>query len=196
MRIGYFRNRQGVRRAGTNRSNRLIGSAGRDILQGLAGSDRLTGDRGNDRLDGGRGNDRLDGGRGNDLIVGGEGGDRLLGGQGNDILVGGTGADVLIGSSGKDLFKFNAVQERTDHISDFNSTDDLIDLRSIFASSAFAGNNAFERFQQFVQLVQVGRATEVRIDADGLGMGTTFVTLITLQNVSVNAVTSRQFVVI
>jgi hypothetical protein len=53
---------------GTNRADRLIGSAGADVLVGRRGDDRLRGGAGPDWLVGGRGFDRLYGGWGNDRI--------------------------------------------------------------------------------------------------------------------------------
>lgn len=64
----------------------------------------------------------------------------------------------------------------------------------IFAASALGGS-PFAQFTQFVQLVQIGADTQVRIDADGNGAGTNFVTLATLQNVAVGAIGSQNFVI-
>jgi hypothetical protein len=187
-----FSGRRGIRRSGTNRADRLQGTGNRDVLLGGDGNDVLVGGAGNDRLEGGKGNDRLEGGTGNDRLVGGDGRDRLIGGNGNDVLVGGAGNDLLTGGAGRDVFVFTALSERTDRISDFDPANDLIDLRSIFANPAFDGANSFARFTQFVQLVQVGASTEVRIDADGNSGSTA---LVTLQNLSVNAVSAEHFVV-
>jgi Ca2+-binding RTX toxin-like protein len=180
---------------GTAATNNLTGTAKNDILRGLGGNDRLKGLGGNDRMDGGTGNDRMDGGSGNDQLTGGDGVDTLLGGNGNDVLLGGIGADSLTGGAGADLFVFNSLSEAGDTITDFAAAEDLIDLRAIFAASAFGGGSPFARFTQFVQLVQVGTNTQVRIDADGNGAGTNFVTLATLQNVGVGAIGSQNFVV-
>jgi Ca2+-binding RTX toxin-like protein len=181
---------------GSPRPDALTGTANNDILRGFAGNDRLQGLSGNDRLDGGAGNDRLEAGDGDDQLTGGDGNDSLLGGSGNDVLIGGVGADVLIGGLGSDLFVFNAVREAGDRITDFSNSADLIDLRRLFAAPAFSGANPVARFNQFVRLVQVGANTEVRIDADGRGAGTAFVTLVTLQNLSAGAIGPQNFVVV
>jgi Ca2+-binding RTX toxin-like protein len=62
---------------GTDRGERLKGTAGADLLIGLGGPDRLTGRAGRD------------------VLTGGAGADRLVGGPGVDALRGGTGADQV-----------------------------------------------------------------------------------------------------
>ncbi len=66
------------------------------------------------------------------LIFGGAGADRLIGGASNDHFTGGGGADRMMGGAGQDTFIYNGVSDSTstayDHISDFNTAIDLIDL--------------------------------------------------------------------
>jgi Ca2+-binding RTX toxin-like protein len=194
---------------GTSKINILKGANGNDILNGGfakqllgqnklyggRGNDRLYGNRGQDLLDGGDGNDRLDGGRGRDLMLGGKGNDRLVGGAGDDILVGGAGKDTLVGSSGKDMFVFNALNEGVDQIRAFEVGQDLVDLRSLMARAEFSGTSSFDQYQKYVQLVQVGANSEVRVDADGSGQGKDFVTLASLQNLSTSSLSSTSFVI-
>ena len=101
---------------GTEQSDFLFGSNGRDPINGGAGDDHLIGQDGDDLLNGGTGNDWLEGGRGNDVLDGGDGddmlrasdggwdygADTLLGGAGNDQLYGSAGDDILDGGSGND----------------------------------------------------------------------------------------------
>ncbi|MCS4534316.1 hypothetical protein [Neisseria montereyensis] len=57
--------------------------------------------------------------------------DVLKGSAGNDYLWGNLGNDTIIGSEGKDVFAFTAEDIRSgsiDHLSDFNSQEDLLDL--------------------------------------------------------------------
>jgi Ca2+-binding RTX toxin-like protein len=178
----------------------LIGGNGRlllgtDRLFGGEGNDRLFGGAGNDYLDGSTGNDRLQGGKGRDLLLGGVGDDVLIGSRDADILVGGAGADLLNGGQGKDMFVFQQVQDGTDTIVDFIAADDLIDLRPLFAQPQFAGITPYARYAQYINLVQVGGNTEVRVDEDGSGDQTKFVTLVTILNISSNAITPRNFVI-
>ncbi|MET3961741.1 sugar lactone lactonase YvrE [Marmoricola sp. OAE513] len=67
-----------VVRTGNARANKLIGTAGPDLLIGRGGKDRLSGGAGRDVLTGGSGKDRLRGGAGSDVFRGGTGKDRVL----------------------------------------------------------------------------------------------------------------------
>jgi Ca2+-binding RTX toxin-like protein len=194
----------GSQLVGTPKNDRLTGTAKSDRLKALRGSDRIFGNAGNDRLmgnggkdilDGGKGNDFLKGDGGNDLLLGGDDQDKLLGGKGNDILLGGQGADRLTGGKQRDTFTFGSVNEGIDTVTDFNATEDLIDLRVIFNQPQFSGATPYVRYLQQIKLVQVGSSTEVRIDADGNGIGSTMNTLAVLQNVNTSALTSRNFVI-
>ena len=136
--INFRKGKAGVRQQGQKGNDNLRGTRRRDRLNGKAGDDQISGLAGNDQINGASGKDRVKGGAGDDLLLGGKGEDRLVGNTGNDVIVGGAGNDVLMGSAGSDLFVFNALTEGNDSILDFNSTTDLIDLRSIFSTSAFS----------------------------------------------------------
>ena len=92
-------------RIGTNKDDRLTGTAGPDAFLLLSGRDKAFGLTGNDVFCGAGGNDRAYGGSGRDRIYGDTGKDRLKGGSGNDILVGGRGKDKLGGGSGRDRLR-------------------------------------------------------------------------------------------
>jgi VCBS repeat-containing protein len=168
---------------------------GQDYLYGEGGHDRLYGGSGKDRLAGGDGNEHLYGGKRRDLLLGGKGNDLILGNADNDILVGGAGKDTLVGGSGKDMFVFNALSEGVDKIRGFEVERDVVDLRSIMARSEFSGTSKFDKYQKYVQLVQVGAHSEVRIDADGNGQGKDFVALASFQNLSTSSLNSTRFVI-
>jgi hypothetical protein len=96
---------------GTPNQDRLIGTAGNDVICAGAGSDRIWGVGGNDVIYAGDGFDQISGGSGNDLIFGqgdtdptnGDGGaDRIYGGAGDDPINGGADNDLLYGEAGKD----------------------------------------------------------------------------------------------
>jgi serralysin len=122
------------------------GRSGSDTLQNidhLVGSnfhDTLVGDGLANTLDGLALNDYLDGATGNDV---------LLGGEGTDLLIGGLGQDLLTGGAGSDTFDFNALDETGlisatwDVISDFVHGTDKIDLSTLDADTALAGDQAF-----------------------------------------------------
>ncbi|WP_413814047.1 cadherin domain-containing protein [Rhizobium sp. Leaf453] len=115
-----------------------------DVLEtvtGTSASETLRGDIGADKIVAGAGNDTLIGYAGNDL---------LYGDAGNDTLYGGLGADDLTGGAGQDTFQFKSVRDSTvatagrDTIFDFSLSDgDRIDVSTIDANSALAGNQAF-----------------------------------------------------
>lgn len=81
----------------------------------------------------------------NDTLYGWFGNDKLSGGSGADSLRGDDGADTLTGGTGADRFVFNDSSEGIDSISDFNPSDDTIEL-SQFGFSLPAGTLAASRF--------------------------------------------------
>lgn len=97
-------------------------------LRGSAFADRLFGDANANRLYGGRGNDEL---------RGGDGDDRLEGGLGRDVLYGGTGFDVFV------FGNYESTQAMPDTISDWDRSQDYIDLTAIDANTNLAGDQAF-----------------------------------------------------
>ncbi len=181
-------------------NDRLFGGSkqnghGQDHLLGNRGDDWLWGGKGKDRLDGGQGDDVLIGGKNRDLCIGGNGRDRLLGQGGNDILIGGQGDDRLSGGQGRDMFTYTSLKDGTDTILKFNVKQDLIDLRQIFTTPAFSGESFSQQLNAYVDWVQIGSSTQVRIDADGSGTGQDFVTLAVLRDVNASEITSQNYVI-
>lgn len=132
--------------SGNGGDDTLYGNAGNDRLNGGGGDDMLYGGAGDDELFGGDGSDQLEGGDGNDFLYGQGGGDTLFGGAGDDLLVGGVGNDIMIGGVGADRFIFRDAANGTDGIDsilDFNTGEDIIDLRSLDANTTTKGNQAF-----------------------------------------------------
>ncbi|OGY23968.1 MAG: hypothetical protein A2Y57_00650 [Candidatus Woykebacteria bacterium RBG_13_40_7b] len=87
---------------GTSKGDRLVGTAGNDLIFGFEGGDSINGGGGDDCIVGVDGGDSLKGGNGNDVILGQGGSDSLKGGDGNDKLYGGEGSDDLKGEDGND----------------------------------------------------------------------------------------------
>ena len=108
--------------------DKLIGAKGDDLIHGGFGNDRLFGWKGNDELRGGNGNDVLFGNAGADTLIGSNGIDKLNGGAGDDIINGGRGKDILSGGDGADIFSFSYGDGWRDVVTDFDATEDLIDL--------------------------------------------------------------------
>jgi Ca2+-binding RTX toxin-like protein len=180
----------------------LIGENGDDLLFGDDGDDALYGNDGNDFLDGGDGNDFLDGGIGNDLLYGDNGNDVLFGGDGvdelygndgndyvygeagNDTLGGQGGSDFLIGGAGSDKFRYFAMTDAGDTITDFNplAGGDSLDLTYLFNTAIGALSSSVNN--SYLQFIQSGANTLCQVDADGAIGGANFVTMATLNNVT------------
>jgi Ca2+-binding RTX toxin-like protein len=209
-----LKGRKGTKKDGSNNANSLGGGNGKDSLKGLNGNDYLAGGGGGDRLNGGKGKDRLVGGTGRDRLLGGKGKDKSKGGGGKDMLTGGGGKDILVGNNGsdiltggaqkdilkggkgKDMFVFSGLaSEGNDLIKRFQTSQDVIDLRPVFARAEFTGTTPDAKFHQYIQTVQVGANTQVRVDLDGAGSGTVFGAIATLQNINASAVSCSNFVV-
>jgi len=106
-----------------------------------------------------------------EAIQGGAGNDAITGSSADDRIVGGTGRDVLAGGAGADVFAFATAAEsgvgatRADHILDFVSGSDAIDLSSIDADASLAGNQSFS----FIGAAAFTALGQVRIGLDGDG---------------------------
>ena len=97
------------------------------------------GDHFNNEINGGSGKDAIYGEQGRDFLNGGKGDDEIYGGEDNDTINGGEGNDLLDGGPGIDTFVFEP-GHGTDHIMDFTSGTDKIDL------SAFVGEDGSALF--------------------------------------------------
>lgn len=107
---------------GNNEVNRITGA------NKISSGDTINGEGGNDKLVGLVGNDTFDGGTGND---------RIFGNSGDDRISGGAGSDRITGQQGADTFVF-VVGNQKDSVTDFNVTEDLLDLTSLGLASATA----------------------------------------------------------
>lgn len=87
---------------GTNRADRIVGTAERDVVFPGAGDDRVWGGDGDDRIDTAYGRDFVAAGAANDIVFAHGNDDRLYGGLGTDYLDPGNGEDVVDGGPGTD----------------------------------------------------------------------------------------------
>lgn len=103
---------------------------------------------------------------GNDYLDGGAGNDTLYGEGGNDILIIGDGLDNAHGGEGADTFKLTMIDAQADRIHDFDAGEgDVIDI-----SAVLEGYDALtDDIASFVQLIQNGANTELKISANGDG---------------------------
>ncbi|MEO1291585.1 MAG: Ig-like domain-containing protein, partial [Pseudomonadota bacterium] len=139
----------------------IRGRTGDDTIVGAGGNENIDADEDNDTVFGQGGNDKIKGGTGNDTIIGGLGDDVLDGEGGNDIIGFGEGADDVEGGGGADTFVYVGNGAGSE-IEDFNTAEgDVLDLTNATTGSGPASN--------FVQLVDQGSTTLVRINADGQG---------------------------
>jgi Ca2+-binding RTX toxin-like protein len=149
------------------------GGSGVDTLLNI---DNLAGSTFNDSLTGNSDANNLNAGAGNDLLSGGLGNDTLTGGLGNDTLFVGLGSDIV---------RFDALLDATtnrDTISDFNVTDDTIQLENaVFTTLATLGTLAAGSFRAGAGFTSAADANDYLIynsssgalyyDADGNGAG-------------------------
>lgn len=66
------------------------------------------------------------------ILRGGWGNDHLTGGPAGDLLSGGAGTDTLTGGGGPDVFVFGGVDTGNAVITDFDPTEDVIDLSALY----------------------------------------------------------------
>jgi Ca2+-binding RTX toxin-like protein len=118
--------------SGGNGDDLIRGGGGSDVLHGDRGADTIIGGGSDDTIVGGAGRDDLRGGSGGDQILGGKGADVIDGGGGNDTIAGGEGTDILSGGNGSDTFFFMP-SEGNNTITDFDVTEDSLDLFNEFA---------------------------------------------------------------
>ncbi|MFB2892388.1 SdiA-regulated domain-containing protein [Aerosakkonemataceae cyanobacterium BLCC-F50] len=125
------------------------------------------------------GNAALEGnGNGLDNVITGNAGNNILsGGAGNDTLIGGAGNDNLSGGTGNDVFVYTSFGDRNDVISDFNISQDKLDLKGLNLGANPVANG-------FLRFNQSGSSTLVQVDLDGTGTASTFTTLVTLNSVT------------
>jgi Ca2+-binding RTX toxin-like protein len=149
------------------------GGSGSDTLTRI---EHLIGSAYADKLTGNTGANNLNGGAGNDL---------LSGDLGNDILNGGLGNDTLFLGLGSDIVRFDTLLDATnnrDTISDFNVTDDTIQLEnSIFTALATLGTLTAGSFRSGAGFISAADANDYLIynsttgvlyyDSDGSGAG-------------------------
>ena len=97
------------------------------------------------------GNDVIRGNGFGNALFGWGGNDSLDGASGNDVLRGGTGIDTLTGGIGNDTFRFSALNECGDLITDFGNvitSDDRFQITAAaFGGGLVAGALAANQFQ-------------------------------------------------
>ncbi|MEO0636512.1 MAG: type I secretion C-terminal target domain-containing protein [Pseudomonadota bacterium] len=102
----------------------------------------------------------------------------LSGGAGADLIIGGGGSDALTGGLGADLFVWKAGDTSggaVDTISDFNASEDVLDLGDLIPSY----DPATDAVADYITLVENAGNTTIRIDTTGSGTHSTDVVELT-----------------
>lgn len=123
--------------------------------------------------------------------TGTSGNDILVGTSEDEVLTGFRGSDTLTGNGGSDVFVYESFGDRGDLITDFNLADDFIDLSQIFDGDRY---NSTTPFEDYVQLVQLGTDTEVKINPVGDSRDI-FRPLVILENVTATDLNFSHFIV-
>ncbi|WP_051412793.1 type I secretion C-terminal target domain-containing protein [Methylophilus sp. 5] len=113
----------------------------------------------------------INGNAGEDTLIGGAGKDTLNGGADDDILIGGSGNDILTGGTGADTFTWNLSDKGAnkapsiDKITDFNSTEDKLDLRDLLVGES---SGTIQNYLDITTSTVAGVTnTEIRISNHG-----------------------------
>ena len=86
----------------------------------------------------GSGDDSVTGNSANNVLDTGAGQDSISGGSGADTLIGGSGQDTLAGGSGGDVFRYDALEDAGDRITDFNvAAGDRLDLEALLRTTGY-----------------------------------------------------------
>lgn len=172
---------------GTSLDIGILGNSGNDtltasgnlvVIDGGEGDDIINGanrSTGHDTLLGSSGEDRISGNAGDDIIFGGRDNDTIFGGTGDDYVAGGLGSDRISLGSGDDYVVFlgEDVGSGVDTITDFNTSQDVIDLSDVLDYQG--GNLDF-----WVRAENTGGSVTVSVDVDGTANGENFVDIATL----------------
>ena len=147
----------------------LTGGGSRDYLLGGGGADTIYGGAGSDRIRGGSGNDTIEGGEGDDIILGDAGDDIIDAGADDDTIIDEGGDDTLTGGTGEDTFAF-LPGHGSDTITDFNTSDDQIDLSQFTMAITFTQLQA--KMSTVTDPDDANVVTGVQIDLSDFGGGT------------------------
>lgn len=156
-----------------NLSGGLVGTKFKDFFVGGDADDFFSGDNGDDTIQGNDGNDRLLGQNGDDNIAGGLGQDQIRGGRGDDLLRGGDNFGSFgptAGDGSRDTFVFEAINNGSDRITDFEIGIDRLAFRIDNAGKVELGDELNSNGDLVITISnfvgQTGSVTLDGIDAD------------------------------
>lgn len=163
----------------------LDDSGAANVTHAQAGSDTLMniqniiGGNADDSITGGAQDNALYGSWGTDTLIGGLGADTLNGGAGNDVLMLGNGAADTF----RDVVSFNETGNGIDTVHHFHTDatittqamaemQDAIDISDILHNENLHNLNYFDLLRKgFLQVVQNGANTDIKIDINGANSG-------------------------
>ena len=204
---------------GGSGNDTIFGGAGADQLHGDTGNDNVHGGAGDDylKVNGGEGDDTLSGGDGADRFSlwaydakaaqtiradGGSGDDAFEFYVPEHSMYGQNDTAIVAGGAGIDMYKFyDGANTGNVTVTDFVAGlgGDRIDVASFLDFSSrdgrgYTGGNPMLPHLAYLRLVQDGASTLVQYDRDGAaGSGDAFHTVLTLQNVAVEAINAHNF---
>lgn len=112
------------------------------------------------------------------FIAGNAGRNLLDGRDGDDTLAGGGGGDTLTGGAGNDVFRYEALRDGGDIVTDFTQGEDRIDLSSLLGALGLSGLSFDELVQGgLLSFRTAGGGVRIQIDDDGRGGSTMLATL-------------------
>jgi Ca2+-binding RTX toxin-like protein len=98
----------------------------------------------------------------------------------------------MTGGAGRDRFVYQSFSDRGDTITDFDTDLDVLDLRQLFRGSNYASSDPFRSYVVIVN--QENLRSLIRVDTDGDQGDRPFQTLVTLEGVEFDDVSSSNFI--
>ena len=137
-----------------------------------------------------------DGGpQGPEILIGTPRRDTLIGTPGRDhIFISSRSRDTLTTNGGQNTFRYNALVDAGDIITDFNPNGDILDMTGVLGNTSFPGTNQAPALGNYIILGASGTDTLVKIDADGSGGPGNARDYLLLQNVTPGQLSSADFI--
>lgn len=146
-------------------------------VKGGTQADNITGDGAANILDGGSGSDTITGLGGQDYLKGGTGNDTLTGGDGDDTLEGGIGSDNIYGGDGIDQAFYSVASTNLVIYRDHADYIIVKDTGNTSDATGYGGDKVYNDVESIVFSDTTVDLTSLTFDINGLGWGTSTVTL-------------------
>ncbi|MCW2311561.1 hypothetical protein M2244_001294 [Rhodoferax antarcticus] len=138
-----------------------------ETYTGTEASEKVIGSNGRDTIHTGAGNDTVNAGAGNDTVNAGDGADVISGGAGNDLLTGGLGSDTFVWALADQGIMGAPAR---DTITDFNTAShtaggDVLDLRDLLTGENHTSGTG--NLTSYLHFEKTGSDTVVHISRNG-----------------------------